>query len=209
MIGMLSNLFDKKYSETLMNMYNALRNATTVIMREPQKLEELIKEIAKSEGRFNNAMGDLFECMVGLFFTKLGSRYVELNKQVSNGRGGKYEIDVLAEREGKIIVVECKAYRGNVDKDYVEKWLSSRIPVFRRFLEEIYPGKKLEFSIWSLGGFDENAKELLENHKSTVKKYKLSYLSKKEIYQYAKASNDKSFCEQINKHFKEYGEELL
>lgn len=64
MIGMLSNLFDKKYSETLMNMYNALRNATTVIMREPQKLEELIKEIAKSEGRFNNAMGDLFECMV-------------------------------------------------------------------------------------------------------------------------------------------------
>lgn len=67
-VGILSNLFDKKYTETLMNMYNVLRNATAVIMREPQKLEELIKEIAKSEGRFNNAMGDLFECMVGLFF---------------------------------------------------------------------------------------------------------------------------------------------
>lgn len=208
-VGILSNLFDKKYTETLMNMYNVLRNATAVIMREPQKLEELIKEIAKSEGRFNNAMGDLFECMVGLFFTRIGSRYIELNKQVSNGNGGKYEMDVLAERDGKVIVVECKAYRGKVDRDYVEKWLSSRIPVFRRFLEGIYPGKKFEFSIWSLGGFDESAKELLEKHKTTAKKYKLSYLNKKEIYQYAKDSNDKLFCEQIHKHFKEYGEELL
>ena len=208
-VGILSNLFDKKYTETLMNMYNVLRNATAVIMREPQKLEELIKEIAKSEGRFNNAMGDLFECMVGLFFTRIGSRYIELNKQVSNGNGGKYEMDVLVERDGKVIVVECKAYRGKVDRDYVEKWLSSRIPVFRRFLEGIYPGKKFEFSIWSLGGFDESAKELLEKHKTTAKKYKLSYLNKKEIYQYAKDSNDKLFCEQIHKHFKEYGEELL
>ena len=118
-----------------------------------------------------------------------------------------YAVDCA--KQHKVIVVECKAYRGKVDRDYVEKWLSSRIPVFRRFLEGIYPGKKFEFSIWSLGGFDESAKELLEKHKTTAKKYKLSYLNKKEIYQYAKDSNDKLFCEQIHKHFKEYGEELL
>lgn len=59
------------------------------------------------------------------------------------------------------------------------------------------------------GGFDESAKVLLENHKTSAKKYKLSYLNKKEIYQYAKDLNDKLFCEQIDKHFKDYGEELL
>lgn len=206
-VGILSNLFDKKYTETLMNMYNVLRNATAVIMKEPKRLEELIKEIAKSEGRFNNAMGDLFECMVGLFFARLGSRYIEMNKQVANGNGGKFEIDVLVERDGKIIVVECKAYRGKIDKEYVEKWLSSRIPVFRKFLDGIYSGKKLEFSLWSIGGFDEQAEAVLEKHKSTVKKYQLSYYNKKEIYQYARDLNDKTLCEQIKKHFQEYGEE--
>lgn len=206
-VGILSNLFDKKYTETLMNMYNVLRNATAVIMKEPKRLEELIKEIAKSEGRFNNAMGDLFECMVGLFFARLGSRYIEMNKQVANGNGGKFEIDVLVERDGKVIVVECKAYRGKIDKEYVEKWLSSRIPVFRKFLDGIYSGKKLEFSLWSIGGFDEQAEAVLEKHKSTVKKYQLSYYNKKEIYQYARDLNDKTLCEQIKKHFQEYGEE--
>ena len=208
-VGILSNLFDKRYTEILMNIYTVLQNATTVIMREPQKLEELMKEIAKNEGRFNNAMGDLFECMVGLLFNRSGSRYLELNKQIPNDRGGKYEMDVLVERDGRIMVIECKAYRGNVGKEYVEKWLSSRIPAFRKFLEGIYPGRKQEFSIWSLGGFDEEAAMLLEKHKTTAKKYKLSYLDKKAMCQYAKELNDKLFCEQIQKHFKEYGEEKI
>ena len=208
-IGILSNLFDKRYTEILMNMYNVLRNATTVIMKEPQRLEALIKEIEDNEGKFNNAMGDLFECMVGLYFAKLGVRYLEVNKEIPEGYGGQGEIDVLAERDGKIFVVECKAYRGKVGKDYVEKWLSHKIPIFRRFLDDIYPGKKKVFSIWALGGYDEQAEELLAQHKSTVKKYELSYLDKKDIYQRARDVNDKTFCEHIKRYFKDYGEQGL
>lgn len=205
-VGILSNLFDKKYSETLMNIYNVFRHASAVISKDPQRLEDLIKEIAKSEGRFNNAMGDLFECMVGLFFARIGSKNIDINKYVPNGRGGKYEIDVLVERDGKIIAIECKAYRGKIEKEYVEKWISSRIPVFRRFLQERYPNKNVEFSLWSLGGFDDEAKKMLKEHKTTVRKYELSYFNKKEIYEYADSLNDKMLCEQIKKHFKEYGE---
>lgn len=204
-VGVLSNLFDKRYTETLMNMYNVLRNATAVIKKDPQKLEDLIQEIAKSEGRFNNAMGDLFECMVGLFFNRTGSRYIEMNKQVSNEKGGKYEMDLLVDRDNKILVIECKAYKGRIDKEYVEKWLSTRIPTFRKFLGSIYPGRKLEFSLWSLGGFDEQAEQLLKEHRASAKKYELTFLNKREIYSFAQAANDKIFCEQINKHFKEYG----
>lgn len=204
-VGILSNIFDKSYSETLMNMYSVLRNTTAVLLKEPQKIERLINEIGKSEGRFNNAMGDLFECMVGLFFHRIGSKYCEMNKLIPNGKGVKYEMDVLVERDGKMLVIECKAYRGNVGKDYIEKWLSERIPTFRRFLSETYPDRKIEFSIWSLGGFDEQAEALLKNHKEGAKKYELTYYDKEGIYQFAKSKNDKTFCEQINKHFKEYG----
>lgn len=207
-VGILSNLFDKRYTQTIMNIYNVLRNATAVIMKEPEKLEELIREIAKSEGRFNNAMGDLFECMVGLFFSRLGSRYIEMNKLVPNGNGGKYEIDVLVERDGKMIAIECKAYRGAIDKEYVEKWLSSRIPAFRSFLGRIYPGRELEFSLWALGGFDKQAEDLLKEHKSNVKKYQISYYDKDGIYRYAKERNDNALCEQVKKHFKGYGVDL-
>lgn len=205
-IGVLANLFDRKYTEVLMNMYNVLRNATTVIMKEPQKLELLLKEIGENEGKFNNAMGDLFECMVGLYFAKLGVRYLELNKEIPNENGGRYEMDILVERDGKIFVIECKAYKGKLGKDYVESWLSHKIPVFRRFLDDIYPGKNKEFSIWALGGYDKQAEDLLAQHKSTVKKYELSYLDKNDIYQRAKDANDRIFCEHIKRHFRDYGE---
>lgn len=36
-VGILSNIFDKRYSETLINMYNVLRNTTAVLLKEPQK----------------------------------------------------------------------------------------------------------------------------------------------------------------------------
>lgn len=207
-VGVLSNIFDKKYTEIIMSIYYVLRNATAVIMKEPQKLENLIQEIDKSEGRFNNAMGDLFECMVGLFFSRMGCRYLELNKQVPNGRGGKYEMDVLLERDNKILVIECKAYRGKLDKEYVEKWLSLRIPAFRKFLEEIYPGRRIEFELWALGGFEHEAENLLKKHQSSAKKYDLHFLDKKQIYYFAKKYGDKTFCKQIDKHFSEYGNEV-
>lgn len=47
---------------------------------------------------------------------------------------------------------------------------------------------------------------MLKEHKTTVRKYELSYFNKKEIYEYADSLNDKMLCEQIKKHFKEYGE---
>ena len=31
------------------------------------------------------------------------------------------------------------------------------------------------------------------------------YYDKEDIYQFAKSKGDKTFCEQINKHFEEYG----
>ena len=207
-VGVLSNLFDKKYSEILMGIYNVLRNATAVIRKEPQKLEKIIKEITKSEGRFNNAMGDLFECMVGLYYGRMGCRYLEMNKLVPAEVDKKYEMDLLVDRNNEISVIECKAIRGRLSVDYVELWINTRIPVFREFLESIYPGRRIVFSLWSLGGFDQDAERLLITHQKSVKKYKLSFYDKKGIYDLAKSTNDTVFCKQLKEHFKEYGEYL-
>ena len=204
-VGILANIFDDRYVEIMMNMYNVFCNATAILMNEPQKIEQLIEDVAKSEGKFNNAMGDLFECMVGLFFNRIGSRYLELNKMVRNDKGTSYEMDVLVDREGRILVIECKALRSRLEFEYVEKWITTRVPVFRKFLNSIYPGRQLEFSIWALGGFDEHAIEFLEEYKEKQTKYKISYYSKEDIYNFAKENNDRGFCKQLDKHFKEYG----
>ena len=204
-IGILSNVFDKKYSDTLMNLFEVLHKATRIIITTPQKIESLIDEIAKNEGRFNNVMGTLFECMVGLFFHRLGTNYLEVNKLVPNNKGGMYEMDILADRDGKIIVVECKAYKYPIDKEYIEKWISVRIPVVRHFLNEIYPTKELEFSIWSLGGFNDQALELLNHHKNSTKKYQLNFLDKEGVHSFAKEKKDHLFCKQLMEHFREYG----
>ena len=74
----------------------------------PQKLTYCLKTLPKSEGRFNNAMGDLFEYMVGSFYNKLGVSYIEMNKLIPNDRGTQNEIDVLVCKDNKVIIIECK-----------------------------------------------------------------------------------------------------
>lgn len=203
-IGILSNLYDSNYTAILSDIYNVFQNATAILLNDATKIDSLLEKISKSEGRFNNAMGDLFEYMVGSFYTKLGASYLEMNKLIPNDNGTKNELDVLICKDNKIIVIECKATKSPLSHNYIQKWLSEIVPTFRKWIQNTYPQRKYEFQIWSLGGYDEQATELLKSHKKTVTKYTLLYYSKLEIINIAKEYNDHVFLNQIHKHFSDY-----
>ena len=74
-VGILSNIYDNNYTSLLSDIYNVFQNATAILLKDASKIDLLLENIAKNEGRFNNAMGDLFEYMVGSFYNKLGVSY--------------------------------------------------------------------------------------------------------------------------------------
>lgn len=202
-VGIISNLFDQSYADTLAGIYNTFNNATAIIYNEPEKIDELLRMIEKNEGRFNNAIGALFECIVGLFYQRKGVNYLELNKQIQNDRGSYFELDVMASQGNIVTVVECKATKSAITEEYVEKWLSTRLPVFKKWINEVYGGKSIVFQIWSIGGFDKGALELLEKHKNMVSpsKYRLEYFDRTDIIQLAKEEKDDVLMRQIEQHF--------
>lgn len=203
-VGILSNLYDSRYTDILSNIYTVFQHATSILLNDPSKIDTLIDSIIKNEGRFNNAIGNLFEYMVGAFFRKLGVSYLELNKFIPNDKGTKNELDILVDKDNTIIAIECKAQKSPVSHKYVEKWLSEIVPTFRKWIQYTYPTKKYEFQIWSVSGFDDSALELLEAHKSSTTKYKLSYLAKDDMIQLAKEYDDKTFLHQMSDLFAEY-----
>lgn len=201
MIGIISNLFDKRYSQLLADIYNVFKNATAVILNEPGKIDDLLQAIEKSEGRFNNMGGALFECMVGLFYQRQGVSYLELNKQIRNEKGGYYEMDVLACQGNKVIITECKAMKSKLDSEYVQKWLSSRVPEFRKWVKQIYGERTIEFQLWSISGFTDDALKILIPHKENAKKYQLNYLDRQGLITLAKECGDSAFANQIKNYF--------
>lgn len=203
-IGILSNLYDSNYTRILSDIYNVFQNATAILLKDATKIDTLLESISKNEGRFNNAMGDLFEYMVGSFYTKLGVSYLEMNKLIPNDKGTKNELDILICKDNKIIAIECKATKSPLSFNYVQKWLSEIVPTFRKWIQNTYPQRKYEFQIWSLGGYDDQATELLNKHQKTVTKYTLSFYTKLDILNIAKEYNDHIFVNQIHKHFSEY-----
>ncbi len=200
-VGILSNIYDNNYTSLLSDIYNVFQNATTILLKDASKIDLLLENIAKNEGRFNNAMGDLFEYMVGSFYSKLGVSYFEMNKLIPNEKGTQNEIDILICKDNKMLIVECKATKSPLSFNYVQKWLSEIVPTFRKWLQNTYPQRKYEFQIWSLGGFDEQSTALLKKHKETTTKYTLSYYSKSDILNIAKDYGDHNFVNQIKKHF--------
>lgn len=203
-IGVLSNIFDKNYSSILADIYNVFQNATYLMIKDSSKIDTLLDNIAKNEGRFNNVMGDLFEFMVGSFYQKLGVTEFKMNKLIPNQNGTHKELDILISKDNRIIAVECKATKSPLSHSYVEKWLSEIIPVFRKWIQKEYPQHNYEFQLWSIGGFDEQANILLNQHKESTKKYQLNYYNKSEIINLANQYNDRAFLNHIQKHFTDY-----
>ena len=161
---------------------------------------KLFDELAKSEGRYNNMSGDMFELLVGSFYAHIGCAYLKSKAIIRDDESGKYkELDWLIEKDGTTIVVECKATRSKIDDKFILKWLNENIPFTRKWLINNRQSRKIEFQIWSVGGFTESALQLLEKSKNT--KYIIKHYDRQEMIALANEKNDRHFLEIINTHF--------
>lgn len=203
MVALIKNIFDQKYTALLAEIVSVFSHAGAIISQNPGKVETLFHEIAKAEGRYNDIIGDLFELLAGYYYQHIGCRYLAIRKLIqipdSNFRN---EIDVLVERDGEIIIVECKATKSALQEDYVEKWLSQIIQRIRAWVLQRYPeGQRLKFQLWSLGGFTPKAAALLAAAAERTGKYEIEFFDKQQIIDLAKAHKVQTVVDLLQQHF--------
>lgn len=145
----------------------------------------------------------MFELLVGYYYQHIGYRYLEIRKLIQiPDSNDKNEIDVLVERDGEIIIVECKATQSALDHIYVEKWLSQTIHRIRTWaLSRYQDGQKLKFQLWSLGGFTPEATSLLTSAATRTRKYKIEFFDKSQIIDMAKEHKVQPVVEVLQQHF--------
>ena len=187
-IGIIQNIFDERYVQLLYEIVRIFTNASAIVSQRPEEVEELFTEIARSDGRYNDLVGDMFELVAGFYYQSLGCRYLDIRRKIQNFETRKKnEIDVLAIREGQLFIVECKAMNAAVDIEFVDRWLSETVVRIREWLKKEYSQyDKVTFQLWSLGGFTDDAQRKLEKAAQQTKKYIIEFYTKDQIVEMAK-----------------------
>ncbi len=182
-VATLSNFFEPKYTEVLKDILESFSNSAAILAKNPDKIDKLLNQIVKTEGRFNGIVGDLFEIMVAYYYSRVGSFFFTMNKHIETSEARKNEIDVLVNKDGQTMIVECKATKSPIEKDFVEIWLGKNIPNIREWL--LGSGRenadKQVFELWSLGGFTDDALKLLNVRANSTVKYKIVFLGRDDI----------------------------
>lgn len=201
MVALLNNMFSDKYTELLNDLVNVFANATAILANDPGQIHDLFEAVEKSEGRYNNLAGDLFELLVGSYYARVGCQYLKSQEEVIDYETGKKkEIDLLVVKDGKCIIVECKAQKAKLSGEYVRKWLNENIPVIRKCLLAREHYSKMEFQLWSVSGFDDEALTLLKKTEKNTK-YSVLYYDKEQMISVAKDKGDQYFVDIMKKHF--------
>ena len=198
-VAILNQFFSTKYTELLNDLVNAITNATSILNKNPGYVHQLFDSLSKSEGRYNNMAGDMFELLVGYHYSNLGCAYMK-SKKIIQYNGKTRELDWLITKDGKTIVVECKATKSQIDENFIDKWLTSNVPITYKWLME-NQFNNIEFEIWSVGGFTEKAIELLSKQEQSVRKYKIVHYFKEDMIANAKNTNDQNFISIMEQHF--------
>jgi hypothetical protein len=201
-VGFISELFGNKYAETLKELVTVLKNAGASLKKDPNKYLDLIIELKKyNQGLANNIKGALFEFVVGHIHSLENNCSIEIGREIFEN--GKHEIDVFATNNQKIIFAECKATKGQITIEQVDKWLGVKIPAFKKWAskQETWKNKELEFEYWSVNGFETDAEDKLKQTSNTASKIKISYFDGKTIRNKALKLKNKKLKEAIDNFF--------
>jgi len=201
-IGFINELFGGKYAKVLNDLITILSNAAASLVANPDKYLELIVELKKyNKGLLNNIKGALFEYVVGHYHIFKGSS-IDIGWEIFENNAS-HEMDIRATYGDRVVIAECKGRLSPVDLEFVEKWLTKKIPAFKKWFQkqELYKFKKLEFELWSFAGFTSDAQLRLNKYIQEVKVKNLTVLGPDEIKAATKTMNNKKLQDNLDNFF--------
>jgi hypothetical protein len=201
-IGFIRELFGEKYAHTVRDLLQILNNAAASLIANPDRYLDLIKQLKKyNEGLAKNMKGSLFEYMIAHLHRE-NCQNIELGRQVIF-KNRRYDIDVLAVYSSKIVVAECKATKQPIDESEIRKWINERLHIFKGWIEsqEIYREKEVVFEYWSIGGFTEQAVEIISLSQKKIKSFQIAVFDQSTIRQIVINRKNKKMKEALDEYF--------
>ncbi|MBF0598324.1 PDDEXK family nuclease [Faecalibacter rhinopitheci] len=199
-IGFVDKIFGNEYTTLLESLISIVTNAGAVLKSHPEAYLDLLNQLNRlTEGKTNNLRGDLFELAVGYYYSNY-CQSLTIGKK-ANYNGSFKDIDVYAVFQEKLIVCECKAYKAKIDLKKIEDWISNKIPFIYKSIKQNDNDKTIIFEFWSTSGFTDEAINLLEDKKKSLKKYEINYYSEKDILIKAETSKTKKITEIMKEYF--------
>lgn len=198
-IALINELFGEKYTRLLQEIINVFTNTIDIVKVSSEDISKIFKSIEKLAGKYNDIKGKMFELAVSRYYFCQGSRDILMNikifrdnikDKIDRGKKIEHEIDLLVIKDNTAIIVETKATNGKLTLDFVEKWLTEKINKIYIWCIDNYHVKSVKFQLWSIGGFDTNALDLLNTAKDTTKKYEIEYLDLTKIKFLAKDDHE-------------------
>lgn len=158
---------------SLRELIPLIKNAAIAVTKDPDKVFEQLKRVAKLEGAANNLRGVIFEFIIAHLHTSDGYN-IEMNETVYGSDHKPAEIDVVAKKKKKeIFFIECKGMSpGNlVNHEILNEWASrplKRIKSWIKSESSTHPNKK-EIHFYSSTGYSEDAQNLMEDLRTRSK----------------------------------------
>ncbi len=195
-------IFGEEEAELLRELVRTIDNAAAAIVKNPNRVFEIMKRLNKVEGASYNLRGVILEFIVARLYS-LDGYQVDIRQRVF-AEGKHAEIDIKANKPNEVVCIECKGKTsGNlVDVDEIENWLSSSVPTVKKWLKKAdsLPDKK-RFEFWVSTDFTDAAKKLISNIENTHKKQPIAFLNGKDLRQKLKNLNQTSIIEVYKEHF--------
>lgn len=201
-VGIIKEIFGAKYADLLRELVSILTNAGASLKANPNQYLQLIEELKNFNVSFSkNIKGTLFEYLVAhIHSTKC--RSIDIGREIVEN-SSRHEMDVFALYHNKVVIAECKGIKGKADAEMVDKFLRIKIPAFRNWLkkQETLRAFKVEFEFWSTGGFDDEAKQKLDEMISATSKFKVSYFDAASLRREATEMKNKKLKEALDNYF--------
>lgn len=185
------NLFGEEIAKALRELVDTLNHAAAVAASNPDNISKLFNSLSKIEGASINLKGALLELIVGHLVHEREGNTIDIGVEVADQQGRSAEIDIRRVKgDYEVGIYECKSRpsESEIDKDDVEIWLESKVPIIKNALrkESRFNNSKMIFEYWTSAKFSEDAVSYLEAKKELINKYEIKWRDGQGILKYAR-----------------------
>ena len=206
MMATTRNLFGDTVAQALTSLIDVLSRAAAVAAGNPERIDELLRDLKSIEGTAGNLRGALFEMIVGYLVREIDGNSIDIGEIVRDPTSGKHaEIDVRRVKEKQECwFYECRARQPGmrIGVDEVATWIEKLDRIYRshRRLDR-FQGCRFGFEMWTTGLFDDEALALLESEKSKRKRIAIAWKDGAQVREYAKQAKRKAILDTLDEHY--------
>ncbi|MAI60815.1 MAG: hypothetical protein CBB87_00105 [Micavibrio sp. TMED27] len=202
-------LLGRDVAQALSQLLETLNKAAEIAIGNPEKIELLFDRLSAIDGISGNLQGALFEMLAGHILKDLYAGSIDIGVIVTDHETSrKADIDLRHVGGDAVTCIECKGYPSHkkVTIEEVKYWLEKQVPIFygSQKYEQRFADKRKVYEIWTMGYYEDDALEYLNERKDVIKKYDIFWRDNEYVLSQSKKLETKTVYNTLRKYYLEH-----